>query len=90
MQEWMYRMKTIFFTIKEKVTVKRQELLLSKIRQWPKVASVGRIISNDKNPAFRMCWIRLEAGADAPAVCQALRKLKSIESAEEPAERHLV
>jgi hypothetical protein len=82
-------MKSVIFVIKETVSVKRQEALLARVRQWPKVAAAGRITANDTNPAFRMCWLRLEGGADTAVILKKLLKYKSIEAAEEPAPRHL-
>src|SRR5277367_2214900 len=85
-----HHMKTVIFVIKESVSLKRQEGLLARVRNWPKVSGLGRITYNDKSAGFRMCWIMLDAGADTDAVLKKLRRYKPIESAEVPAPRQLV
>jgi hypothetical protein len=89
-QETEHHMKTVIFVIKESVSVKRQDGLIARVRNWPKVSGVGRITANNKSAGFRMIWIMLDAGADTDAVLKKLRQYKSVESAEVPAPRQLV
>jgi hypothetical protein len=84
-------MRAIVFNVRPEVGTEKQEALLGQIGRLPGIHRAAALSPNAKSPATRrMCYAYVNDGADIEAVRDQISRLSEVESADLPAERHLL
>lgn len=84
-------MTSIFFNMRSGVAPAQSQALLDELRRRPEVSDAAALRPGSKNEVVqRMFYAQVNENADVDAVLRHLNTRPEVESANAPAERHLI